>query len=397
MRASRWIIMACLAAVSAGSLLAERGVVYTKDGHAFQGEIIEESDVVTVQRGGVVTKVIREDIRTLVITGEPVEAIQSELGKLNKADVPGRLRLARKALSLREYDLARQIVSEVQDIEPNSRDAADLSDLIRYQANLDAKARAATRPVKGARTVGGALDHSLAIPLKLVDEEDMNAIRQAELQPDDASFVRVRFLNDVRRRFAAMPQRDPQTFAQLTAFQQALTIIREGTPEMRKDVQIIGDPLAIRGFRGAQKQILASCAATQCHGSLAGGNFVLFALPESDPVTYTNYLLIQRYSRINPEKTQGIFGGGGTRMRMIDRDYPQKSLLLQYGLPLDVAGVPHPKVPAFAPAYRAVDDGMYSRVSNWIRNDLPRQDPTYEIKYVSPVQAMIAPTTAPSE
>jgi len=223
-----------------------------------------------------------------------------------------------------------------------------------------------------------------------MDDRDINAVRQAELRSSDDGAVRVRFNNDVRRRFVSLPQADAQAFAQLTAFQQALTIIRQGSDEMRADVLLTGDPRPVRAFRTVQKHILMGCAATQCHGSMAGGNFVLFPLPDSDAVTYTNFYLLMKYARTNREQPATIFGGAGARIRMINRQHPRQSLLLQYGLPPDLAETPHPRVPGFKAMFGSSNDAVFGRIVNWI-DDLGPVDVSYSVKYVSPVEALYQP------
>jgi hypothetical protein len=205
--------------------------------------------------------------------------------------------------------------------------------------------------------------------------------------------MRVRFMNDVRRRFAALPQVNPRNFAGLTAFQQALVILREGNDSMRKDVVLMDDPAAVRGFRSVHRQVLGGCATAQCHGSMMGGNFVLFPLPDDNAALYTNFHLLAKYSS-RPEiidEQPSLFGGESVTMRMIDRQRPEKSLLLQYGLPQHLAESPHPQVPGFKPMFRDRRDAMYNRILTWIADDLRTVDVVHPVEYRSPVEMLFEP------
>ena len=66
---------------------------------------------------------------------------------------------------------------------------------------------------------------------------------------------------------------------------------------------------------------------------------------------------------------------------MINRDYPARSLLLQFALPPDKALVAHP-VP-IRPLFRSADDRQYKLVDEWIRT-LLHPHPQYTIDYRLP-------------
>ncbi len=404
MGAFRWLTSALVIAVAATTALAARGVVTTNNGQTFEGEIVEEVNSVLVIRQGIQTRIPRDEIQSMRMVADPVEQIRKDRASLRKDDVAGRIALSRRAFQLREYALAREIAQEAADIDPNSTDAADMLLLIRRQVALEQRASRVAQAQRTNPIVAGAPSPELALPIQLLDARDMNALRQAELQAGDEQFIRVRFENDVRRRFASQPQTNARQFAELSAFQQALMIIREGDAQMRDDVILMGEPIAIRSFRTVQRSILNGCATAQCHGSLAGGNFVLFPLQETEQVTFTNFYLLMKYARINREQPAGIFGGAGARIRMIDRQRPEQSLLLQYGLPRQFAEIPHPDVPGFRPLFVNANDPVYRRVFAWISDGLRPVDVVYDIRYVSPVEALSLPgdvvdtnpTTAPA-
>ena len=404
MSAKHWFTSVLLLSLTASAAWAAHGIVLTRNGQTFEGEITEEENVVTVTNQGIQSRIMRSDVQKIRMTGDPSKEIKTAWDALAAGDVRGRLVLSRRAFQIRDYAMASVLAGQAAKIDPNDRDAADLLNLIRRQVTMEERATGAANAQRSQRTVGGAADPTQAIPVVLMGDRDMNALRQAELRPGDDNSVRVRFNNDVRRRFVSLPQTNAAAFAELTAFQQALAIIREGSAEMRADVILTGDPTAIHSFRSVQRQILGGCAATQCHGSMAGGNFVMFPLPDSDAVTYTNFYLIMKYARINREQPASIFGGAGARVRMINRQHPRQSLVLQYGLPPDLAETPHPRVPGFKALFTSTADPVFGRTAEWIAS-LGPVDVNYDIRYVSPVEALsqpgegavdINPTTAPA-
>ena len=404
MSAKRWFTSVLLLGLTASAAWAAHGIVLTRNGQTFEGEITEDENIVTVINQGIQSRILRSDVQKIRLTGDPAKEIKTAWDALDAGDVRGRLVLSRRAFQIREYDTARTLAEHTAKLDPNDRDAADLLNLIRRQVTMEERATGAANAQRAQRTVGGAADPSQALPVVLMGDRDMNALRQAELRPGDDNSVRVRFNNDVRRRFVALPQTNPAVFAQLTAFQQALAIIREGNEEMRADVILTGDPMAIRSFRAVQRQMLGGCAATPCHGSMAGGNFIMFPLPDSDAVTYTNFYLLMKYARINREQPTSIFGGAGARVRMINRQHPRQSLVLQYGLPPDLAETPHPRVPGFKAMYTSANDPVFGRTADWI-DSLGPVDVNYDVRYISPVEALfqpgeravdINPTTAPA-
>jgi len=86
---------------------------------------------------------------------------------------------------------------------------------------------------------------------------------------------------------------------------------------------------------------------------------------------------------------------------MVDRDYPSKSLILQYGLPVGKSANPHPDVPGFkAPMLTGEKDRTYQMLIEWITKSLYRPEPKYDLRYTLPSvakPAKAAPQVTPAE
>jgi hypothetical protein len=83
---------------------------------------------------------------------------------------------------------------------------------------------------------------------------------------------------------------------------------------------------------------------------------------------------------------------------MIDRQQPDRSMLLQYALPGAIAEYDHPDVPGYKPAFRGQNDPRYRQVLDWLGKTLKAQDPNYGIDYVVPGSTSSAtqPTSTPA-
>jgi hypothetical protein len=197
--------------------------------------------------------------------------------------------------------------------------------------------------------------------------EEINFVRQSEWQ-EGQPVTPIRFEDDVRRRYIAREGLNSAEFLRLPAIQQAWAIVQRGTPEMAKDV-IIGDPPALRQFRTIQHAILTGCAATGCHTpDRAPGGFALHLPAQNDADTITNFIILQQYAG-NVDKR---------KYQMIDRESPDRSLLVQFSLPPDIADVPHPKAANYRGIVRARNDPRLQATIEWMGRTLKPVAPDYD-------------------
>lgn len=386
-RRRKWLggAVACTAAamafLSASLLLAKPGVVKTHDGRSIEGDIDERGDSVVVTVRGIPTSIPRENVDTVEYKGSIEDQYKERLAKLPKPTAAAdHLDLARWLLSNRAYDLANQEVIAAQRIDPNSTDAATLQQTIEGQKRLDRSAKpggtTARPPAPGTPTgatprtdtgapaapSGSAQGYTQAMH-KYITAEDVNTIRQQEWSQDDNA-VRVTFNGDVKQRFVKRMQLNAAQFNSQSPVQQAKQIMTDGNADERKDVRILTDPSALTDFkRTIQPMVLTGCATAACHGGPAGGHFFLYNPPENDAATYTNFYLL----------TQAVMRTSNGERVMIDRSYPDSSILALFGLPSEVSKTSHPVVPgvAWRPMFRSMDDNGYHALINWINKLVP--------------------------
>jgi hypothetical protein len=384
-------------------LRASPGVVHLTDGTQVSGDVNDnDPKQVTITIHGVQEVFPRDSVDSIEYPGNIDDQYNAKIGNLAPRDVTGRLAVARWALDQRRYDLARRATAEALDIDHANAAAADLMRTITYQATLTtgaAEHNVATQPVSSSAEPLNA-EHVETVKSRYLNEDQINRIRQVELKPDDQ--VRVAFNKDVRRRFLAMGLADSTTFYELNPTAQALEILTKGDPSMAADVRILSDPAAIAEFRGGaarvQPIILGGCAVSGCHNATAAaGGFVLSTNDESPAAAYSNFCTLQSYYQ--PATTLEM------RRSMIDRTYPEKSLLLQYCLPQQLTDTPHPEARNFHSLFGGRNDPRYQSFLHWITyvlkpdggiyagiNDHPTTEPI-----MSPPKIEQSQTTLPSQ
>jgi hypothetical protein len=229
---------------------------------------------------------------------------------------------------------------------------------------------------------------------RLLKPDQINAIRQAELRPDDAG-VRIRFERDVKRRFMEYTGRTPQEMNAMSLNALVQEIIKKGTPDMRRDVTVQNDPPAMMEFRrNVQPFVLNNCATSNCHGTIQPAKFSLITPGDSDAAMYTNFYTLQNYVKKVPNSGDNVFGRG--ELRMIDRQAPGQSLVLQYGLPPAIAESDHPEVPGYRAPYRGLNDQRYQQVLRWIGETLIPVPPDYGFTHGATAAPASQPATQPA-
>ena len=140
------------------------------------------------------------------------------------------------------------------------------------------------------------------------------------------------------------------------------------------DIVVRSDPKSLDEFRrSVWPGILQTCGTANCHGGPkpVGRWKVLRAKTRDERIDYTNFVILD-----------GLAGADG-KARMIDRDSPDKSLLLQYGLASDRAEMKHP-VNLRQPLFPAPTAAAYRRLRDWIAS-LKSPHPNYRLDYVPPM------------
>jgi len=231
--------------------------------------------------------------------------------------------------------------------------------------------------------------------LKLLTKEQMSLIRLLELADGEKEIrgnvppkTLEEFWNEYEKneRQGNLTRQDYEKFVSPNNFANQVAKIKQSkTVKFMEKVSISSDPAAMVTFiREIQPYVLANCATAACHGGGNAGDFILTGKGTLSPQqTYTNFYIMATYTTKN-----GV--------QMINRDDPTNSLFLQYGMPKNVAKLPHPgKVEV-----RRIADANAKEVTSmaaWVKTlAFPR--PNYNIVYEMPKGAVKAePATKPAE
>jgi hypothetical protein len=400
-----------LALALASPLAARPGRIVTKDGKTWEGDVTENAQQgrVNVVIKGQTHTFLRGNVDRIEYSeaapdapaapaqpqppapGQPqpgatMTAEEQEFQKRRTAiansDVNGLLTLARWAFDRQQYDLAHDAAQDAQNADPRNQAAADLLRTIDAQRRLSRRSAAGGQqpapgrqpppgqqpdprddnprppraPGQGNDKAGG--DNGLIPPLS---PDEVNRIRLLEWRGDRG--VKIRLVNDVKRRYLARANMQPAEFNKLDAVDQAWEMKKKGSPELLNDIRMTNDPPALQQYRTiVQRTVLTGCATTACHGGGAGSDkFALHARADHEGEAYANFLTLHKY-QYKP--------GKGREAAMIDRNRPEDSVLIQFGLAPNISNMPHPDVEGYRPVFRTLNDPKYRQFVRWIADDL---------------------------
>ncbi|MDB5324971.1 MAG: hypothetical protein JWM57_540 [Phycisphaerales bacterium] len=401
-----WVAAAIL--VVAGLVLADGkpGLVRTKAGVVYDGTVDEKTDTVVVNVRGIDTSLTRDEVDSITY-GTFDERWTAAYDALAKTDAAGRVAAGRQAFDMQRYDLAERALREAQAIEPNNAETAELLKTTMNQRRLESVKTVPTTPGTTATPASTATTKPAA-GWNLLTADQVNRVKQLELR-DTETKTRVAFSNNVQKHFYDSNPRLANEFPSFQAFRsassvvQAGRIIRDGAPELAKDVKIVNDPEIIADFRNSvQSLILQGCATSQCHGG-SGAAAMKFALvsPAAEPAaTYTNFYVLQSTKMSRPGGAKPLSQTGGNTVVpdvafMIDRIRPDQSALLQFGLSDQYAEMKHPRVRGYNGIFpRGRDDPKYKAILDFVQKLTPVQ-PDYGFDYKLERKGPTTATTQP--
>lgn len=374
-----------LVCLTTGVLYARQGIITTTDHRTIEGDITPQGDSVQV--------IVKGQPRPLIISKNAIEKtvypdevgaqVRDALKQLGPTDVRSRVLAAREAINAHAYDAAREALNQAAAIDPKNREVRDLLDQVARLAPAPEAPAPASQPTTAPASPATPPKPSVQsfTYKRQVTPAEINRIRQLEWRADQQEAVRVQIEPEARRKFlAGYVDISPPDFNALSPQSQAALILDKGRPEVKTGVLITSDPATMVEFKkSVNRVILQSCASVACHGSAKTGPFVLVNPAANNAAVYTNFLILQ-------DSWQEV---KGAKRPLIDRNYPETSLLVQYLLPADLADTPHPEVPNYRGAVRTKNDPRYTAILNWIQSLNPVAPP-YNIDL-----AQEGPATAP--
>ncbi|MCP4379141.1 MAG: tetratricopeptide repeat protein [bacterium] len=321
-------------------------------------------------------KLLLEQIDAKSVKTEDPAKLRAEYSKRRAAiasgDAKGYLSLGKWAYEKKLLREAKVVLGKALEIDPQLEEAAKLITEIETKNSSD-----------NVGTAGSQDEYLLPV-------EDVYRIRLEEFNTEKDT-VRVKFRNNVLKRFVtAMAGRDDfkedmrfgrkfMGYSPIKKLRYILDPGRDITPAilatLKKDIIIETDPSAMKVFRVKIWPIVKkNCASTACHGAPAGrGKLKLFNIPARDArSTYTNFIILAG-------KTAKSGG------RVLDRDNPEESLLLEYLLPKTLVKHSHLKMKKPPRVlFRNREQGVYKIMHKWISSLSGPGYPNYGLKYKPP-------------
>jgi len=382
-------LLLCLWAVAASAGVA---VIETQTGQTFEGELISEDDrTVTLLISGIETPVKRSSIKTMTLKKSPLEIYRERRAALKDDDMEGRFDLAFDMYELEAYELALRETSDLRKRFPDAQQVERLHSVVEEAIELEADRAQPNNTTTGAQdadprdTTPDIAEDPGAPSLRemQLSDEAINLIRLWELpaDPDEMAKLKPRVIiqretvTTLFKDYAdhnAVPKgrRDQDAFRRLDGWQQLDLFFTVRARDLYADIRVVEDPPTMLAFRRLIYPRYVNTYFAPIFGNGAVENLYLFGgKGEKARSAYTDFYILQKYE-------DGF-------QRMIDRDKPAESLLLQWGLPRDQAKFPAPDVPGWHPFFtRGVEDEQYQNIVQWI--DSLYTGAEYGINYTPP-------------
>lgn len=363
------------------------------DGQAFVGTLVRrDREVIILRIVGIDTKFDPYDVVRITREKTFVEYYQEMRSSVPRHDFEGRYKLCLWVYERAQYELAEAELVALLTDEPGHEKARTL--LARVRASLELQKEREARQKEGVGTSGheeevagdGAPDlltEQQRLRTYLLTKEQMNVLRVYEVDLREPPSMQIpnsaieMLLKSYEGNELIPTKPDEQRLFFRKPANEILGIMfRLRARELYPMVRVIGEPESLNVFRHQVHRtwLVNSCASDQCHGnrSTSGRLFLYNRPPGSDAVVYTNYLILERTETSGGEP-------------LIDFLHPERSPLLQAGLPREIALKPHPDVAGWRPAFDSVTDPMLEKAIDWIRLLYrPRLEEGYPIEFTPP-------------
>jgi len=363
---------------------AREAKVTTTDGRTLTGEVLSDDDRgITLIISGIKTPLARDAIRDVRYLLSVKEQFDQQRADLADDDVDGRYKLAYWLYDRKAYSLAIEELDGLAKAFPNDTRVSTLSSVVAARIKLQHERETArSGPKPGHR----------GLPVDKSRSPQPESTGPAVLTPDQIALIKVyeidldakpkvivprevvdRILSDYADRDPVpRGKRQQAKFRNSPGYQQLAMIFDLRARELYDQVRIKSDPRSLRKFRTDihRRYVLNYCGTVSCHGGDGAGDFrVVRHRPNDDSTVYTNFFILN--------------ATGVANHVMIDRQEPDRSLLLQYGLPPKTARMPHPDTRGWRPHLSSEDGRRFRAIEQWI-GTLWRPKPDYGIDYELP-------------
>ena len=377
-----WIVLA----MASDGAAATNVVVTRKGGLAIRGQLVAEMpDALVLRISGIETRISRKQIEKIEYEKSAMEIYAARQTELNADDLAGRFSLAREMADLEAYDLALEVLLPLRQQNPDHGRVQQLITIIEERqklqfgttSSIDRRGRAGGSPNNA--TVRGSQSDSQK-QSKLLTDDQVNLIKLWEL-PADLEQARPRvvvrrdtlekfFKNYASEEMVPKGRKAQNEFRALKSYQQLQLFFKVRARALYSEVVVRDDPPAMVQFRRFINGAYVARYFRRHFGQGQVPGLYLFGKqPNQIHEAYTNFYILSMYEYLG--------------LPMIDRAMPQRSLLLQWGLPRDAAIHPAPEIEGWRPRFTGPDDETFLKYVDWI-TQLYEPLPNYGVTYQWP-------------
>lgn len=370
--------------------IAQECVVTFLNGRRITGILMESDEESIVLRINNIDTTYRRARLASVRFLPPVEErYRTFRSALPDNDIEGRLVLVDWLRDRRAYELAVVELTSILEDDPGNAEAELLKTWLEQHLKLaQKKVQDTDTPTTRVRSRLKTAD------IPMLSEEQINLIRVYEIDLTNPPKLKVE-QSTIQKLMKASPDdfpADQSVRAQIlkgSELEKLKLLFRNKARDLYSEVKVLEDPESMVSFRksvaGQNGWLTNGCATARCHGGPDAGEFKLIGTkPNSAETVYTNFLILERF-----ELRDGT--------PLVNYQDPERSPLLQMGLPRVKSLTPHPDVDAtkfgrdWRPVFRSSSSTNFQRTLDWIRSMYtPRPD--YGIEYPPP-----AAQTPPSQ
>ncbi len=359
-------------------------VLLLRDGRSFTGFLVSKDDEKFVLRiAGIDTTFESAKVERYRILEPVLERYARLRASIDDNDVPQLVELIDFLISREKLDEALKEAQALRQRQPANPDVRRALERVQNLVDLKANADESDANAAGGSTTETAQDHAGHAPLMTPEQVALVKVYEVDLEKDQSVVIPRSVAEAVLQKYAESPL-VPTTKEGREA------LIREGpgkildlmfrlrAREFYPQVKVVQTPESIRRFRDEVQQtiIVGGCATSGCHNSATTGGRLVFSTnkPASERTSVTNFYILNRFRTTD---------GKG----LIDTENPERSALIQLGLPRDRSLRPHPAVidavtgaDLWKPTIKSSADRKVQNVTDWV-NALYLPRPQYDVGY----------------
>lgn len=362
--------------------VASECVVTFLNGRTITGILMESDEESVVLRiNGIDTTYRRARLASVRFLPSVETRYKTFRATLPDNDIEGRLLLVDWLRDRRAYALAVEELESILQDDPVNAQAKLLKTWLEQHLKLAEKR--VDNPKSSTTRISTNRVKSLVPTLS---EEEINLIRVYEIDLANPPKFKVQdsTIQQLMKESPGNFPADQSVRAQIlkgSDLEKLKLLFRQKARDLYSQVKVLEDPASMVLFRqsvaGQNGWLTNGCATARCHGGPDAGELKLVGTKANSAETvYTNFVILERF---------GLRDG----TPMINFSDPERSALVQMGLPRSKSLIPHPDVDAtkfgrdWRPVFRSSSSMNFQRTLDWIRAMYtPRPD--YGIEYPPP-------------